>query len=93
MTENEQQEVIDRGVHAKALLENPAYTEAFDVTLERAFATFMSTSPDEGSVRDACWATCNALRELQATVEAFISNADLELKNREYDRKQHRDHQ
>lgn len=86
-TDQEIQQIIELGVQAKALTQNPAYVEAMEVTMERAFAAFMATSPEDGTVRDAIWATCNALREFQATIEAFISNGELEVKNREFDRK------
>ena len=85
---DKRREIIRHGNVARELLENETLLYAFEAVGQDALATFISTAADEGSERDAAWATYQALGCIKNKLEAFVDDGKVEERNKAYDEQQ-----
>ena len=83
MTEEEQNKIIQMGLDAKALKENPALEACLNLTMEDLFAKWLSTGPEDFDERDSIWSTAQALKALKDSIDVFISEGAIERRNKE----------
>lgn len=84
-TLDERQMILQRGRNAKALLEAPAFEEAYDELYQSMFVEFVATESHETDKRDGLWDLTAALGLLKSKLEAHRDAARIEEENKRYD--------
>jgi hypothetical protein len=81
------QHIINRGLHAKQLLENPTLNECFDGLLEETFATFLSTESADFDTREKLHSNGVALGMVRGRLQGFVDEQKIEEANAKHDNK------
>jgi hypothetical protein len=73
------EELIRKGVAAKALLENEDFNIALDTVRLDAFRGWSSSKPEEIQAREQNYYLLQAIERLKDNLQALVSNAQFEV--------------
>jgi hypothetical protein len=68
---------VERGRRARALLDDPLLTEAFDGLAQALMATWAQTEPGDGAAREMIWVNITVLNKLKEQLTSFINTGRL----------------
>lgn len=74
-------QIISRGKHAAALLDDPVIQEAVKLTHQEIYAEWSKTQPADVTTREALWAQVQAVEKFLQSINK-IRNAGLAEENR-----------
>jgi len=69
---------IERGNHARRLLEDPLLAQAFDQVGADLMMRWQSTAPGETALREQIWSTYACLGEAQRALRTWLQDGQIE---------------
>lgn len=78
-------ETIQRGISAKALLNDETLSFVLDSIAHEQFISFAATDPDGRNDREKIWATLQSLRLVKDKLEALVASGRIEEENKKHD--------
>ena len=73
-----------REEHAKSLLNDPLYNEAFDQLGESIFNTWANSSVNDVESREQCWLSLRLLERLRLHLTSIVETGEMAEKLKEY---------
>jgi len=73
---NQEEQLVETGEAASAVLSQPAFNQVINSLVERSFQTFVNTSPDQGQVREQAYNHYRALVDVVDTLKQQVSVRD-----------------
>ena len=73
-----------REEHAKSLLNDPLYNEAFDQLGESIFNTWANSSVQDVESREQCWLSLRLLERLRLHLTSIVETGEMAEKIKEY---------
>ena len=73
-----------REEHAKSLLNDPLYNEAFDQLGESIFNTWANSSVQDVESREQCWLSLRLLERLRLHLTSIVETGEMAEKLKEY---------
>jgi len=73
-----------REEHAKSLLNDPLYNEAFDQLGESIFNTWANSSVNDVDSREQCWLSLRLLERLRLHLTSIVETGEMAEKIKEY---------
>lgn len=73
---NEEEQLVETGEAAEAVLSQPAFNQVVNNLVERSFQTFVNTKPDQGSDRELAYNHYRALVDVVETLKQQVSIKD-----------------
>ena len=73
-----------REEHAKSLLNDPLYNEAFDQLGESIFNTWANSSVNDVESREQCWLSLRLLERIRLHLTSIIETGEMAEKLKEY---------
>jgi hypothetical protein len=70
---NKEEQLVQDGEAAEAVLSQPAFNEVINSLVERTFATFVNTKPEEGQERERQYSHYRALVDVVDTLKQQVS--------------------
>ena len=70
------QQLVERGTSAQELLENITFQQVSKELLDHYIATFLSTSPTEGDLRNSAYFQCRGLQDMIAVLQQWVTIKD-----------------
>lgn len=74
----------NREEHAKSLLNDPLYNEAFDQLGESIFNTWANSSVNDVDSREQCWLSLRLLERLRLHLTSIVETGEMAEKIKEY---------
>jgi hypothetical protein len=74
----------NREEHAKSLLNDPLYNEAFDQLGESIFNTWANSSVQDVESREQCWLSLRLLERLRLHLTSIVETGEMAEKLKEY---------
>lgn len=74
----------NREEHAKSLLNDPLYNEAFDQLGESIFNTWANSSVQDVESREQCWLSLRLLERLRLHLTSIVETGEMAEKIKEY---------
>lgn len=75
------QQLVERGTSAQELLDNTVFQQVSKELLDHYIATFLSTSPAEGDLRNSAYFQCRGLQDMIAVLQQWVTIKDGILTN------------
>jgi hypothetical protein len=73
---NQEEQLVETGEAASAVLSQPAFNQVINSLVERSFQTFVNTSPDQGQLREQAYNHYRALVDVVDTLKQQVSVRD-----------------
>ena len=73
---NQEEQLVETGEAASAVLSQPAFNQVLNSLVERSFQTFVNTSPDQGQLREQAYNHYRALVDVVDTLKQQVSVRD-----------------
>ena len=73
-----------REEHAKSLLNDPLYNEAFDQLAESIYNTWAHSSVNDVESREQCWLSLRLLERLRLHLTSIVETGEMAEKLKEY---------
>ena len=74
----------NREEHAKSLLNDPLYNEAFDQLAESIYNTWAHSSVQDVESREQCWLSLRLLERLRLHLTSIVETGEMAEKLKEY---------
>ena len=74
----------NREEHAKSLLNDPLYNEAFDQLAESIYNTWANSSVQDVDSREQCWLSLRLLERIRLHLTSIIETGEMAEKLKEY---------
>ncbi len=88
MKELTQEQVIERGVVAKALLTDERYMSFFQEQKQLILESIANTKPEERATRETLYHQLNGLSDVLGTMQSYVDAAEAILKLKETEQKE-----
>ncbi len=73
---NQEEQLVETGEAASAVLSQPAFNQVINSLVERSFQTFVNTNPDQGQQREQAYNHYRALVDVVDTLKQQVSVRD-----------------
>ncbi len=73
---NQEEQLVETGEAASAVLSQPAFNQVINSLVERSFQTFVNTNPDQGQLREQAYNHYRALVDVVDTLKQQVSVRD-----------------
>ena len=90
---NQEEQLVETGEAASAVLSQPAFNQVINSLVERSFQTFVNTSPDQGQLREQAYNHYRALVDVVDTLKQQVSVRDEILAKGETRQEELKDHE
>ena len=83
MSEDKQQNVIDRGLDAQKFIEAPIYQKVLNSLIDECIGAWASSKIEEKEKRDAFWHRYQSAISMHSTLQSWVAAGEQEQKDLE----------